>query len=206
VQVPGADAKVVRDGLHADEHLPAVECGAEVIDDLPLTSVPLRGGCLRILQIRLVEAPDGRPLAVRDRASGTLVGVANFLANQPAHLKIELGSIWYGRIAQRAAQAVHGRDQQAAQEEAVTSPAAAGCVGRRIVERPVALLLVAVMAVLGGPVRAATLADRLNQLITDNSYLLTGANFDSLTPAPQELDPAVAASGEARDAGDRPAR
>jgi RimJ/RimL family protein N-acetyltransferase len=29
------------------------------------------------------------------------VGVANFLANQPAHLKVELGSIWYGPIAQR---------------------------------------------------------------------------------------------------------
>jgi RimJ/RimL family protein N-acetyltransferase len=47
-----------------------------------------------------VDAPDGLPLAVRDRATGALVGVANFMANQPAHLKIELGSIWYGPAAQ----------------------------------------------------------------------------------------------------------
>lgn len=46
-------------------------------------------------------APDGRPLTVVDRASGVPVGVANFLANQPQHLKVELGSIWYGPIAQR---------------------------------------------------------------------------------------------------------
>ena len=45
-----------------------------------------------------VAAPDGLPLAVR--RSGALVGVACFIANQPAHLKIELGSIWYGPIAQ----------------------------------------------------------------------------------------------------------
>jgi RimJ/RimL family protein N-acetyltransferase len=45
-----------------------------------------------------VEAPDGLPLTVS--VAGTPVGVANFLANQPQHLKIELGSIWYGPIAQ----------------------------------------------------------------------------------------------------------
>jgi RimJ/RimL family protein N-acetyltransferase len=45
-----------------------------------------------------VAAPDGLPLAVRMR--GALVGAACFVANQPAHLKIELGSIWYGPIAQ----------------------------------------------------------------------------------------------------------
>ncbi|HWO19103.1 MAG TPA: GNAT family protein [Kofleriaceae bacterium] len=47
-----------------------------------------------------LAAPDGLPLAVRDRATGTLIGVANLMANQPAHLKIELGSIWYGPVAQ----------------------------------------------------------------------------------------------------------
>jgi RimJ/RimL family protein N-acetyltransferase len=47
-----------------------------------------------------VAAPDGLPLAVRDRGTGALVGAACFIANQPAHLKIELGSIWYGPIAQ----------------------------------------------------------------------------------------------------------
>jgi RimJ/RimL family protein N-acetyltransferase len=49
---------------------------------------------------RQLAAPDGRPLAVRDRGTGTLLGVANLMANQPAHLKIELGSIWYGPVAQ----------------------------------------------------------------------------------------------------------
>jgi RimJ/RimL family protein N-acetyltransferase len=47
-----------------------------------------------------LAAPDGLPLAVRDRATGALLGVANFVANQPAHLKVELGSIWYGPVAQ----------------------------------------------------------------------------------------------------------
>ncbi len=46
-------------------------------------------------------ASDGRPFTVRDRATGAPLGVASLIANQPAHLKIELGSIWYGPIAQR---------------------------------------------------------------------------------------------------------
>ena len=45
-------------------------------------------------------APDGRPFVVRDAPTGTPIGVANLIANQPQHLKIELGSIWYGPIAQ----------------------------------------------------------------------------------------------------------
>lgn len=45
-------------------------------------------------------AGDGRPFVVR--TEGRAVGVANLLANQPQHLKIELGSIWYGPIAQRS--------------------------------------------------------------------------------------------------------
>ena len=47
-----------------------------------------------------IDAPDGLPLAVRDRGTGTLVGVANLMSNQPAHLRIELGSIWYGPVVQ----------------------------------------------------------------------------------------------------------
>ena len=47
-----------------------------------------------------VAAADGLPLTVRDRATGTPIGVACFIANAPAHLKLELGSIWYGPIAQ----------------------------------------------------------------------------------------------------------
>lgn len=45
-----------------------------------------------------LAAPDGLPLAVC--VGDAPVGVACFIANQPQHLKIELGSIWYGPIAQ----------------------------------------------------------------------------------------------------------
>jgi RimJ/RimL family protein N-acetyltransferase len=45
-------------------------------------------------------AEDGRPFVVRERITGTPVGVANLIANQPMHLKLELGTIWYGPIAQ----------------------------------------------------------------------------------------------------------
>ncbi len=47
-----------------------------------------------------VAATDGLPLAVRDRTTGTPIGVACFIANHPEHLRIELGSIWYGAVAQ----------------------------------------------------------------------------------------------------------
>jgi len=45
-----------------------------------------------------VASGDGMPLTVR--LDGSPVGVACFIANYPEHLKIELGSIWYGPIAQ----------------------------------------------------------------------------------------------------------
>jgi RimJ/RimL family protein N-acetyltransferase len=45
-----------------------------------------------------VDEPDGVPLTVT--FAGAPVGVANFLANQPQHLKIELGAIWYSPVAQ----------------------------------------------------------------------------------------------------------
>ena len=48
-----------------------------------------------------VAAPDGRPFVVRDRARGTPLGCVNLMANHPLHLKVELGAIWYGPIAQR---------------------------------------------------------------------------------------------------------
>jgi len=55
---------------------------------------------LRSWLAQQVAAPDGLPFTVS--VAGTPVGVANFLANQPQHLKIELGNIWYGPIAQGA--------------------------------------------------------------------------------------------------------
>lgn len=48
-----------------------------------------------------VEAADGLCLLVADKLSGQPIGVANFIANVPAHLKVELGSIWYSPLAQR---------------------------------------------------------------------------------------------------------
>src|ERR1051325_1200761 len=54
---------------------------------------------LRTWLAHQLAAPDGLPFTIT--VAGIPVGVANFLANQPQHLKIELGSIWYGPIAQR---------------------------------------------------------------------------------------------------------
>ncbi|HET9623665.1 MAG TPA: GNAT family protein [Kofleriaceae bacterium] len=55
-------------------------------------------GELRAWLAPQVAAADGLPLTVR--VAGAPVGVANFLANHPEHLKLELGSIWYGPVAQ----------------------------------------------------------------------------------------------------------
>ena len=49
----------------------------------------------------LVAAPDGRCLCVTDPGSGQRLGVVNYQANAPEHLKIELGGIWYSAVAQR---------------------------------------------------------------------------------------------------------
>ena len=45
-------------------------------------------------------AAGGDSLALAVRMAGALVGVACYLANHPEYLKIELGAIWYGPIAQ----------------------------------------------------------------------------------------------------------
>ena len=55
---------------------------------------------LRTYLAAQIDAPDMLPLAVHDRKTDTPIGVAAFMANVPADLKIELGSIWYGPIAQ----------------------------------------------------------------------------------------------------------
>jgi RimJ/RimL family protein N-acetyltransferase len=48
-----------------------------------------------------VKAPDVLPLAVYELASDSPIGVATLMSNSPAHLSIELGSIWYSPLAQR---------------------------------------------------------------------------------------------------------
>jgi len=48
-----------------------------------------------------VDAPNGLCLCVFDLTSGRQVGITNFMNNSPAHLKIELGGIWYSPVVQR---------------------------------------------------------------------------------------------------------
>ena len=48
-----------------------------------------------------VNASNGLCLCVFDLTSGRHVGVTNFMNNSPAHLKIELGGIWYSPVVQR---------------------------------------------------------------------------------------------------------
>lgn len=50
-----------------------------------------------------VEAANGLPFTVIDRETAQPIGMVNYLANMPDHLKIELGSIWYSPIVQRTA-------------------------------------------------------------------------------------------------------
>lgn len=49
------------------------------------------------------DAADVLCLCVFDQASGSPVGSASYMSNHPAHLKIELGSIWYSPLAQGTA-------------------------------------------------------------------------------------------------------
>jgi RimJ/RimL family protein N-acetyltransferase len=48
-----------------------------------------------------VAAPDALCLCVTDPGSGQRLGVVNYQANAPEHLKVELGGIWYSPVAQR---------------------------------------------------------------------------------------------------------
>jgi RimJ/RimL family protein N-acetyltransferase len=47
------------------------------------------------------DGPAALPFIVIDRGLDHPVGVATYMNNVPAHLKIELGSIWYSPLAQR---------------------------------------------------------------------------------------------------------
>jgi len=95
--------------------LHAATCGAayqlgdrrvEAYDPEALVWRWMKGGpfpdatALRAYLIGYLAEPDMLTLTVRDRATATPVGVAAFMTNRPLDLKIELGSIWYGPIAQ----------------------------------------------------------------------------------------------------------
>ncbi len=62
----------------------------------PYADVVALGASLRAQ----AAADDAAPLTVVERASGVPVGLVNLMSNDPANLKIELGGIWYGPIAQ----------------------------------------------------------------------------------------------------------
>jgi RimJ/RimL family protein N-acetyltransferase len=49
----------------------------------------------------LIDMPDGLAMCVFHQATGRQVGVTTFMSNAPAHLKIELGNIWYSPLVQR---------------------------------------------------------------------------------------------------------
>jgi len=61
---------------------------------------PTLDSMLVMLQSQL-NAPDGLPLVVREQQSGHAVGMLNLMRNQPQHLSVELGSIWYTPPVQR---------------------------------------------------------------------------------------------------------
>jgi RimJ/RimL family protein N-acetyltransferase len=97
------------DGLYAVSNGEAFALGDRTVDDYDpearvwryMSGGPFAtAGALRAWLAHQHEAENGRPFVVRDKITGTPVGVANLMANHPEHLKIELGSIWYGPIAQ----------------------------------------------------------------------------------------------------------
>ena len=63
----------------------------------PFTAAADLGRALRAQ----IDAPNGLALCVVDRATGEPIGVVNYMANFPEHLKVELGNIWYSPIVQR---------------------------------------------------------------------------------------------------------
>jgi RimJ/RimL family protein N-acetyltransferase len=47
-----------------------------------------------------IDGPqDDRPFTVHDRATDVPIGLVCLIANQPLHLKIEIGNVWFGPIA-----------------------------------------------------------------------------------------------------------
>lgn len=48
------------------------------------------------------NTPNTRVLTVVQLASGQPIGTVSYMANMPEHLKVELGSIWYSPLVQRA--------------------------------------------------------------------------------------------------------
>ena len=86
-------------------HCPAYDADALVwryIRQGPLGSAAAVAAYLR----DLCAAADVLALTMLDRQSGHPVGIMTFMANQPAHLKVELGNIWISPVMQ-GQRAVH---------------------------------------------------------------------------------------------------
>lgn len=49
----------------------------------------------------VAQLPDGRSFVVADVAVGELLGSVSLLANEPSHLKVEIGGVWYTPPVQR---------------------------------------------------------------------------------------------------------
>jgi RimJ/RimL family protein N-acetyltransferase len=107
VELRPLDVEADGDALHAVSSGAAFRIGARSVDAYDpderiwrwMSGGPFAdASALRGWLAHQVAAPDGLPFTVS--VAGTPVGVASFLANQPQHLKIELGAIWYGQIAQ----------------------------------------------------------------------------------------------------------
>lgn len=110
--------RVVLRPLDLDEHVAALfavssgaavtvgERSVEAYDAEELIWRWMKGGphanipSLRAYLAAQVAAADMLPMVVLDRATTHPVGVAAFMSNAPGDLRIELGSIWYGPIAQ----------------------------------------------------------------------------------------------------------
>jgi RimJ/RimL family protein N-acetyltransferase len=96
--------------LHAVSNGQAIQLGERSVDAYDPDALVWRympaGPFANIDEFRsyleaLVQMPDGLCMCVFDVPTGQQVGVTTFMSNVPAHLKIELGNIWYSPLVQR---------------------------------------------------------------------------------------------------------
>lgn len=57
---------------------------------------------MSLYQEYVARLPDGRCFVVEDASNGELLGSLSLLANEPLHLKVEIGAVWYTPPAQRS--------------------------------------------------------------------------------------------------------
>lgn len=98
------------DALHAVSNGKPIRLGGRTVDDYDpevliwryMSGGPFSNtGQLASFLIPQVEAENGLCFCVFDKHTKQQVGVCNYMNNFPAHLKVELGNIWYSPIVQR---------------------------------------------------------------------------------------------------------